>query len=86
MTSHSTKDHEKWKRMTEACERRRNALGLSLRGLSVKAGLEPSYYGHWLAKQFKFPSVEKMEQIENALDRLEALKKFEERLKSEADK
>lgn len=86
MTSQADKDHAKWKKMTEECERRRKALGLTARGFSVKAGLEASYYGHWVNKNFMFPSVPKMKQINDALDRLEALQELEERLKSEAEK
>ncbi|WP_416539776.1 MULTISPECIES: hypothetical protein [unclassified Phaeobacter] len=73
-------------KMINECEARRRALQLSARGFSVKAGLEPSYYGHWIAKQFQFPSVKKMKQITDAFERLEAVQALERRLKSEADR
>lgn len=71
---------EDWKRMTDACEKRRVALGLSRRGFSIKAGLQEDYYPHWVSKKFLFPSAQKLAQIHEAFDLLERVKKFEEKL------
>lgn len=63
-------------RMVASCENRRKKLDISLRGFSREAGLEPSYYGHWISGQFMFPSAQKLRKIHDALDRLEQLAAF----------
>lgn len=62
--------------MVASCEERRGKLGISLRGFSKEAGLEPSYYGHWVAGQFMFPSAQKLQMIQSAFERLERLEAF----------
>lgn len=71
-----TKNETERQRMVASCEKRRRGLGISLRGFSKEAGLEPSYYGHWVAGQFMFPSAQKLQQIQMAFERLEQLEAF----------
>ena len=63
-------------RMVASCEKCRQKLEISLRGFSKEAGLEPSYYGHWVAGQFMFPSAQKLRKIHAAFERLEQLEEF----------
>ncbi len=47
------------------------ALGTSKRGLAREAGLEPSYYGHWVNGAFQFPTQPMLAALDDALEHLE---------------
>lgn len=71
---------EERKELIQGFEARREALGLTRRGFSVAAGLDPDYYPSLVRGRFRFPSIPKRDAIEKAFKRLEALKSFNNQL------
>ena len=69
--------------LIEKFETRRKALGISKRSLAIQAGLEPSYYQHWVSGNFEFPTAPRRDALNRALDRLEKVKRFNDDLLGE---
>lgn len=66
--------------LVKTFEKRRKALGISRRKLSEEAGLEQSYYQHFVADGFGFPTEPKLNAIESTLTRLEKVAEFSRKL------
>ncbi len=77
MTSQAQKHNDRWKTLTDQYETRRQTVGVSKRKLSKTAGLEPSYYQHWTAGDFLFPTEPKLAALDDALTHLEEVRRLE---------
>ena len=68
-------------------EKRRRSLGLSMRQLSLKAGLHPDYYNKLIKTDggIQFPTVPRQQAIENTLNRLERVKDFDAKLQRQQE-
>ncbi|PCJ04175.1 MAG: hypothetical protein COB16_19455 [Rhodobacteraceae bacterium] len=79
MTSKTQTTDGRWKMLTDHYEKRRKLVGVSKRKLALTAELEPSYYQHWLAGDFMFPTEPKLAALDDALDHLDEVKRLEKR-------